>query len=162
MKEISFCNSSIRAVVDDTDYDRVMRLNWTIARDKSGNGFMICSTTAPRVILARFILCVYDSKILVDHKDHNSLNNCKYNLRAATKSQNLQNSRKLNKSAASKFKGVSLAGSNYRARITLNSKTIELGCYFTEEGAAKAYDTAALKYFGEFANLNFPLEAKND
>lgn len=30
-----------------------------------------------------------------------------------------------------------------------------VGLYTKEEDAARAYDKAALQYFGEFANLNF-------
>jgi len=40
--------------------------------------------------------------------------------------------------------------------LTVNGKTTYLGSFHDQKQAAKAYDTAAKKYFGEFAVLNFP------
>jgi hypothetical protein len=55
----------------------------------------------------------------------------------------------------SKFKGVCWdTRGKWRARITQSKKNKHLG-YFTDEiEAAKAYNKAALKHFGEFAYLN--------
>jgi hypothetical protein len=42
------------------------------------------------------------------------------------------------------------------ARITVNKKRMSLGSFKSEIDAAKAYDEAALKYYGNYAKLNFP------
>ena len=42
------------------------------------------------------------------------------------------------------------------SRIDIDNKTVLLGYYPTAEAAARAYDDAAIKYHGAFANLNFP------
>ncbi len=42
----------------------------------------------------------------------------------------------------------------YRATITINGKTIYLGTFYYIKQAANAYNLAAKKYHGEFANLN--------
>ena len=42
----------------------------------------------------------------------------------------------------------------FGAKIKVNYKTINLGSYHTVDEAAKAYNDAAIKYFGTYANLN--------
>jgi len=46
----------------------------------------------------------------------------------------------------------------FRARLRFHGKRIYLGCFDVEEDAARAYDLAAVQYFGESARLNFPEE----
>ena len=93
----------------------------------------------------------------VDHRDNDGLNNRKTNLRCATRRQQLQNRRKVSK--AQRYKGVRRAHSK-ACRYTASINHTHLGTFATEEEAARAYDVAALKYFGEFANLNFAAQAK--
>lgn len=90
----------------------------------------------------------------VDHIDGNGLNNCFCNLRAATKSQNSMNKCPIKKRGDSKYKGVCRNKKNWSAQITLQKKKRHLGTFTHEIDAAKAYNEAATKYFGEFARLN--------
>ncbi len=91
----------------------------------------------------------------VDHRDHNTLDNRRSNLRVCTRSQNLQNKRP--QGGVSEYKGVRWHTQirRWHARIKLNGKRTSLGCFTDEVKAAKAYDKAAREMFGEFACTNF-------
>jgi hypothetical protein len=96
--------------------------------------------------------------LMVDHRNTNSLDNRRSNLRLATRAQNVQNSQKRNIKTTSRFIGVCLDKESGRwiAAITKEGKKVHLGRFDSEPDAAKAYDAAAKKYRGEFARLNFP------
>jgi len=96
--------------------------------------------------------------MLVDHKDHNPLNNRRCNLRVCTKSQNQYN-RILSKKCVSKHKGVAFATDGNRkkkwiASIGYKNKRIRLGRHLTQDEAAKAYNCASSILHGEYAYLN--------
>ena len=106
-----------------------------------------------RVIMERVIGRPLLKGELVDHEDNNSLNNLRTNLRLATHAQNNCNAKKRGNKVTSQYKGVdwSSSGENWRARITVNNKTLHLGVFGTPEDAYRAYCEAAKKYHGEFA-----------
>jgi hypothetical protein len=91
----------------------------------------------------------------VDHQDRNTLNNRRNNLRHSTPSQNCANAGK--KNYTSEFHGVGWDKSRnkWRAQIKVMYKNHFLGRFDSEIQAAKAYDSAARKYFKEFSNPNF-------
>tara|TARA_R110000765_G_C18561050_1_gene563670 strand:+ start:174 stop:392 length:219 start_codon:yes stop_codon:yes gene_type:complete len=64
--------------------------------------------------------------------------------------------RRSSKGSSSKFLGVSWHKRDevWQSIIKIEGKNKYLGCYTSETEAAQAYNTAAAKHFGEFANLN--------
>lgn len=88
----------------------------------------------------------------IDHADGDSTNNRIENLRAATQSQNIANS-KIRSNNTSGYKGVTLLKNTgkWNASVMVNGKHISLGSYIDKEEAYKAYMAGSRKYFGEFA-----------
>ena len=151
------------ALVDTEDFDQVTTSHWAVHRIKSSNTIYAKSTINKRCwTLHRWLwlkVWILPEVKELDHEDGDGLNCRRKNLRPATRSQNAIN-RKINKSNTSGFKGVHrcIDRSNWRACIWVESRLIHLGMFPSAEEAARAYDRAAVKHFGEFARLNFQKE----
>ena len=120
---------------------------WTSQRNSSGK----------REYLSMHVLLM--GRPMVDHINHNGLDNRRSNLRSATHAQNNANQRP-RKGGASQYKGVYLKKKTgkWRARIKVDGRDLHLGYFFDEAAAARAYDAAARQAFGEYAYPNFPNE----
>jgi len=91
---------------------------------------------------------------IADHIDRNGLNNTRSNLRLVTPQQSRLNTRK--QTAKNRYRGV-YWHTGYRrwyARITHEHQTIWLGSFTAEIDAARAYNEAAIRLHGQFAELN--------
>ena len=87
-----------------------------------------------------------------DHIDHNPLNNRKENLRKTNYTENNRN-RSIFKNNKSGIIGVAWnkTNKNWRARITVDRKSIELGSFQNKDDAIIARFKAEQKYFGDYA-----------
>jgi len=164
MKELKLTRGKV-ALVDDEDFYWLSQWNWQAVSTK-GTWYAVRqkkkgalrNTDNFQTFLHRVIMRVSNSEIFVDHKDHDGLNNTKSNLRLCSKSENDRNSRKSTKRATtSRYLGVAWKKDKgkWRVDICKNRERTFVGYFTNEEDAAKAYDEAANKLFGEFANLNF-------
>lgn len=152
--------SGLVALVDMEDFDALACHDWR-ALKSNPNGRTTYAVryhrhgSDPRnVYMHRQILGLADDEA-VDHINANGLDNRRCNLRVATDSQNMANRRKRNdRECSSQFKGVSRTGTKARPWVALICGKY-LGSFVNEEDAARAYDTAAVEKWGEFARTNF-------
>jgi hypothetical protein len=93
----------------------------------------------------------------IDHINQNSLDNRRVNLRVCTNSQNMGN-RPRTKGNASGYKGVVWSKKDrvWIGQLTIDRWPTEVYRGNSKIKAARAYDDAARKHFGEFACVNFP------
>lgn len=141
---------------DEDDYELVSQYHWHV----DGVGYARTNIwrdgrkyAAPR--MHRLVMGVTDTSVHVDHINGNKLDNRKSNLRLCDRRQNLQNRTK-QANNQSGYKGVvyDKARCRWKAEIGYNGKRKHLGRFDSAEEAYAAYCEAAVKYHGEFANLN--------
>jgi hypothetical protein len=148
------------AIIDDEDLELVGQYKWYAKDFENGtyaarNDYAEGTKKAPRTILLHRELMNAKKGEYVDHISRDTLDNRRVNLRLCNNIENTSN-QKLRVTNTSGYKGVSWQPQSRKwwARISVNYKRISLGTYDDVKDAARAYNTAAIKYHGEFARLN--------
>jgi hypothetical protein len=161
MIEVILSNSPLVALVDDEDWPRICSWTWKLV----GAGYVARKTTGPGrvcrcIYLARFLLGLdFGDPREAEHKNRIKIDCQKGNLRIATRIQNIANTGKRQPTKCSSiFRGVSFQAAcvphPWRAKLTNNGITHNLGYFLTEIEAAVAWNYKALECWGEFACLN--------
>lgn len=143
---------AVRVLYDECDHELVMSFDWRISSD----GYVVAYKKRKPYFMHRLIMKTPDG-LITDHKNRIKHDNRRENLRICTPSEN-----QANKDAygGRKYRGVSFdkVSRKFKATIVANGRTIYLGVFSLEDDAARAYDSAAKYYFGEFSNPNIPGE----
>ena len=133
---------------DLEDYDKIKTYCWYLSNNKylaAGN----------KNLLFHRLIMNCESNMVVDHINHNKMDNRKSNLRVCKQNNNSANC-KVSKNNTSGVTGVCWNNkrNKWEAKIMVNRKTINLGRYNNFEEAVVARKQAEEKYFGEYSYDN--------
>jgi hypothetical protein len=134
-------------IFDYKDFNIIHGYKWRIRKGKITNYVV----SGNNIKMHRILLDAGDGEI-VDHINGNGLDNRRSNLRIVNFAQNAQN--RGNQRNKLTPKGVTQIKNKFRARIRVKGILIHLGYFTSKKDAAKEYDKAAIKYFGDYARLN--------
>lgn len=151
------------ALVDDDVYEWAASTPWYVIYPRKGydKGYVVHTDNSSKMHYLHRLIMGAPRGLMVDHRDGNTLNCQRENLRVATCSQNTQN-QKLGKRNKSGFKGVNWDRRSEKWRSSLcvmqdgKMLSFNLGYYSEIQQAAQAYDAKAREMYGEFAKTNFP------
>jgi hypothetical protein len=156
------------AIVDARDYKWLSKYKWC-ASNKRGTIYAMRRTKEGKTVYMHREIMQAPKGTVVDHIDHNTLNNRRCNLRVCTLEQNYANMGP--HGGKSGYVGVYPRAGKWEAGITWHGEHFYLGRYDDPVEAAKARDRKAYELHGPYAYLNFPedfrrrgrnLQAKRD
>lgn len=152
MKEILLSQGKV-AFVDDEDFEYLNQWKWSFTY----SGALRFDKMHGGIYMHRLIMNTPDG-METDHINHNRLDNRRENLRICTTAENQHNSL-IPFDNTSGYKGVcwEKKRKKWSARISMGTYRKNLGRFSNKEDAGRAYDMAAIKYYGEFAKTNFEI-----
>ena len=90
MKKIKLTQGKV-ALVDDEDYERVSKIKWAAEQCSTVKSNYYARNRNQNIKMHRLIMDLDKSDLVVDHINHNTLDNRKKNLRICTKAENNRN-----------------------------------------------------------------------
>ncbi|MGE5296149.1 MAG: HNH endonuclease [Solirubrobacterales bacterium] len=143
----------IFVLLDAADYEKISQYKW-YAQRHGRQIYAVSFQRGGKMVYMHRMIAKPRKGYVVDHIDHNGLNNCRCNLRVCTQRQHQANRGPCG--GTSRFVGVHREGDKWRATIRWRGKYYNLGLFTDEVEAAKARDRKAHEIHGKFAYLNFP------
>lgn len=142
------------AIVDDDDFARINAKPWRVTTRGYAGRTEYLNGRKVNFMMHRVIMgLTHDDSRVVDHINHDQLDNRRENLRVCTKAENMCNL-KLYVTNTSGFKGVCKprGSKKWQATIYKNRKAYRLGYFDDPEVAHAAYMAAARRLHGDFAS----------
>jgi hypothetical protein len=138
------------AKVDDADYEWLVQYKWYALYKKNNQSYYaVCGNGA--VHMARLIMNT-PKGMVVDHINHDTLDNRRQNLRNVTLSQNMLN-RGATRTNPLGEKCININYGSYRVQVRIDKKKVFDKTFKTLEQAREARDRAVKEFHGEFACL---------
>lgn len=146
------------AIVDEVDYDYLSQFNWCYSHGYAARS-IVRNGLKTMMRMHQELLTAPRGKE-VDHRNGNSLDNRRDNLRLVTHHQNSMNRGKQSNNTSG-FKGVfrDKRFGVFYTHVALLKKAYHFGTFKDPLMAAEQYDCVARQIFGEYAHLNFPENA---
>lgn len=146
-----------RAIIDKGDYERCKSVRWRLTVSRNGKRKEVITGSPHKknmISLHRFIMNEPNDKV-VDHKDGNTLDNRKQNLRVCSQKENVRNKTVLQSNNTSGLLGVYRDSrkehrTNWIAEIRYNDIKIYLGAFINIEDAVYCRYYAEILLFKEF------------
>lgn len=149
----------LKVIIDTEDLKSVSKYSWRSRLDKAMNQFYIISTAARGYVQLHRYIMKAPKGLLVDHINHDTLDNRKCNLRLADQSQNGQNRSGAQKNSRSGIRGVFWLERDqcWTAQVRIHGKEIYLGEFRDKEEARKVVEDArsVLMPYSEEARSEF-------
>lgn len=148
---VGYTEDDQQFIFDKEDYNLIKDYYWRFNKQ----GYLYTKKDNVIYKFHRFIFALNDKKVFVDHINHDITDNRKSNLRFSNCSKNQMNKVLLNtNSSGVTGVGYRKSSGTWRARITVNCRSIYLGDFQNIEDAISARKQAEEKYFGEYSYSN--------
>ncbi len=150
---VGYLSSGVPFIFDREDYEKVSQYSWHVGT-REGYLMAMIYGTKKSILLHRLIMNEPDGMV-VDHMNHDPLDNRKCNLRLVTFSQNQMNRNQICK-AKSGVTGVyqNRRSGKWMAYISVGGHQKNLGLYDEFDDAVKARKEGEQEYFGEYSYDN--------